>query len=226
MKRNIRKWLETRRESRLYELYEIHLERVEETVSALCRCIEQWMGDNVHGVEELSETVADLEEQADHLRREITQGLSRRAIVDRWIGEDLIRISRRVDRVADHSKAAARNVYLLRNQPIPQEFREGAAGMAQTVFKEIKTLKAAIEMIQEIVDVEKAMSLLESVEAREHEMDVLYFQMKEHYFNHLSESLTPQSLLILHALFHNMESAADVAEDAADIVRSILATNR
>lgn len=226
MVKNIRRWIETRREDKLYYIYRLHLQKVIESISSLCQQIENWIGGNNDRVEELSETVSDIEEQADHLRREITDKLSRGAVSNHWTADDLVRISRRVDRVADHAKAASKNVFLLCDKKIPQQFREGAGEMAQAVHKEIKTLGAAIELLQEVSDVNQINALLDTVEHQEHEMDKLYFNMKQDYFEHLTENISAPIMVILHALFHNLESAADVAEDAADIIRSILATRR
>jgi predicted phosphate transport protein (TIGR00153 family) len=159
-----------------------------------------------------------LEEKADKLRRDMLADLSvsKFEATDR---ENLVRLTKALDRVADWAHDSSRLLGLVPLSTFSDEYKQVFLKFAELLIKCGTGLHGAVESV--LQDTDKAIRMSDLVERTEEEADLLYLEG----LSRLPETGRTESaaiLIITRDLLHAFENTADAAEDAVDMLRTII----
>ncbi|MEM2282308.1 MAG: DUF47 family protein [Candidatus Hadarchaeales archaeon] len=212
-------WLGKGREKYLLELQQKHMEEVVGTVGAMCRAYEAFAKKRTEEVQKIYEEVFSCERKADELKRKILEELSSGVFhpIDR---DELVRLVMTVDEVAANAKAATGKLRYLSPRKFCRELREILHAFA---YKDLEAVQKLNETLKAIVKNPKlALELSHQVEEKEEEVDE--FRQSKLFPKllkwHRAIRDTGTSFLLEKAL-ENLESVADLCEDASDILRCV-----
>jgi len=157
--------------------------------------------------------IASIEEEGDSLRRQILARLSRSEVPARD-AEMLARLARRTDLIIDQIKntALAIRVAVEGGEEVPSGLEEVLREMTSRLARETEAVASAIRSAT--TSLEDAKSQIDRVESIEHEIDLLYYQAKAR----LPESGSVRSAILLNDVINEVEYAADLCEDATDVL--------
>ncbi|MFX0117284.1 MAG: DUF47 domain-containing protein [Candidatus Hodarchaeota archaeon] len=217
------RYLKKRRRSMVIQYIQDHMHQVSDVVRAVNECLSAWRDDDAARTQELAIVVFQEENVADDLRREVAER-ARSPDLSTQAREDLVRLSRRVDFIANFCKAACKNIHLLANQEVPNSLRNSAYEMSELLLKQVK-------LLEEVIDSLGASSASETVEAAsyaitqigrfEHEIDELYFRAKAQYLLQ-SDEFSAAVLIIASDMLRNLENASDFTDGTAELVATLL----
>jgi predicted phosphate transport protein (TIGR00153 family) len=158
------------------------------------------------------------EKEADNIEIRISEELSK-GDMEAKEREDLMRLVRRMDYIADWSKESGMNLQLLleANVKVSVKLWSHYHDMTVELEKATKELRAAIENLG--VNHEMAQKHSREVERLEHVLDELYFVTKK---NILFSDTDPRAVFILRDMLHGIENSADSCKDVADIIHILL----
>ncbi len=196
-----------------------HATKILDTVKSLRNMIESLKRGDTASARESYEKVFQSENAADDVKREILRELSRGVIhpLDR---EYVVRLVLTMDDIAAYAKATARRLlismnlgYSLDHQTLDLLYQM-ATKLEQASELLIKALEALVSSPRE------ALSLADSVERLEEEVDEIRMQALESIFRACREH-PADWCLIAKDVVDSMENAVDRTEDSADMVRLI-----
>jgi len=213
-----------RKERRVLSLISDHFNIVIQTVNALQAVLDAAKTGDWVEVEKTCANVEKLETLADGLHRDAVLAISQGAFFS-GMRDDFLELMEEDDEMADAAKDAAR---ILAESPIkPVSFRllyEKPMTTLSDLFNKIQStvllLQEAIRALETNSEVAVSRSLL--VERSEEEADEIKNQLIKSIFAHRAD-LETLSLLQLRDLIFQMDEIADSAEDASDLVISIVA---
>ncbi len=161
-------------------------------------------------------SVDSIERDGDRLRREILSRLSRIEVSSRD-AEKLARLARRIDLITDQVKNTALTAEVVARAGGHRcpEMCDKLVEMARRVRDASGELSSAV---RSFADSEAAERGILRVERLEHEVDVLYHEAK----GLLPEGASPRFVVLLNDLVNELESAADLCEDAGDVLSELL----
>ncbi len=226
MSSRLSRYLKKRRRSMVIEYIQDHSHQVTDVVRTVNECLVAWTEDDTPRVKELANIVFQEENIADDLRREVTEK-ARSPDLSSQAREDLLRLARRVDFIANFCKAASKNVYLLADKTVPTVLRQTALKMSNSLLEQVKILEDAIDTLGTTPTVntnEQIDYFFKKISNLEHEIDILYFEAKAKYLE-LADQINAAILIILSDMFRNLENASDFTEGTAELVLAILATD-
>jgi predicted phosphate transport protein (TIGR00153 family) len=214
----IAQWLTQRRAEKTIKLVIQHIDRVIDTIGEFDLAIEGTKGGDKKSVTNALTRLSDHEVTADQLRRSISLELTK-ANFPFKTREDLMNLTKVIDFIADHVNDSGRNLKLLHNIELPIGFLMKIQEMVTILKMEAQDLKKAVMSL--VSAKEDMLDHVEQVEAKEHEVDGVYFEIKAMLLNE-EMNLSPISILILRDLLFNLEKASDYTEDAADVLRILI----
>lgn len=211
-------WLAKRKRGKSIDLAYKQMKNSVETVNELKRCLSAVIENKPSEARKSIERLFLMEVDIDELRRRAFAELSKEE-GDSKFREDLMRLVRGLDVMADHVKDSARNLLLLLDEDVPSELWskylklvEDLVLCAQSLLKAIESLAGKGEdVIQNIKEVDKF----------EERIDEQYLTLRGVLVK--SEGLKPGVLIALRDLLEFLERAADMCADTADYVRLLLA---
>lgn len=215
------KWFVRRRKTKVLELADKQITRATDTVVDLRNAIAAAAkGDRKEAENQISH-LSKIEHEIDELRRLIFEEMTKDSMApqDR---EDIMHLVKRLDVMADHVKDSARNLHLLLDAQIPNEFWNPLETMSNKLVECAKTLRQAIDALG--ANPAEAKRLAITVDKIEGEIDEKYQEVKKLLLQ-LSGRMTPAAVLFLRDVAEEIEHTADACDDTADYVR-ILATAR
>jgi predicted phosphate transport protein (TIGR00153 family) len=210
-------WLAKGAEKRIMELCEKHIEEIVETVKETERAYEAFLEKDTRGVEEAYKKVFAQEREADELKRQILEELSAGIFhpIDR---DEIVRLVMVVDEIAANTKAAAGKLRYLPPRKVCRELREIMRSFASKDLEAVQKLKEAFGAVMK--GSPSALALSHQVEEKEEEVDE--FRQTRLFPKllkwHRAIKDTGMSF-ILEKMLENLESVADLCEDASDILR-------
>ena len=211
-------WLGRQKERKVLELCKGHLDRVVKTVAGMRKTVYAFCDLDASKVNGAFEEVFKDEREADKLKREILDELSKGMFhpINR---EEIIRLILTAEDVADNAKAASRKLNLIPPKKISMRLRSNLKEFSDNLLK-IANLTG---------DVFKALKKPSETLARAQAVE----EMEEKIDDFLAEVMLPEVLafcnrlrnvcipLMLMETIENMENVADRCEDVADIMRWI-----
>ena len=162
------------------------------------------------------------EKAADNLEVDLFEALSAGDLTpkDR---EDMMRLVRRVDHIADWVKVAGRNVEIVIESKIkiPADVWKAFKEMSKNAVDCCRALKKTIECFGK--DAEGVLRNRETVERLEHVIDEQYIETKKILVTSVSDA---RAVIILNDLLVGIENATDYCKGAADMLFILVMAGR
>jgi predicted phosphate transport protein (TIGR00153 family) len=213
----LRHWFEKRRETRALEIMQRHLTITLNVVKDLRNAVDAAVKEDLKEKEKYVERITSGEKEADALRRNFMDELSRGELppTDR---EDLMRLMKRVDMVADWSREATRLLNVIPMKEVPERIRDACIKM---VGGDIECAVALVKSIEKMKDApQEALKAADEVERREEQVDEIHENARRLLAT--EKSLSAGLAVLVGQLFEALETVADSCEDACDQVRVII----
>jgi len=207
-------WFGKRREDVVMSGIRDHVRTVGDAVSELNKAVAALCGaDNEKAMEALNRMLLS-EKEADSIEERISEELSK-GDMEAKEREDLMRMVRRMDYIADWSKESGMNLQLILEAgvKVPCKLWSFYHEMTIELEKATKELRASIENLG--INHEMASKHSREVERLEHVLDELYFVTKKEI---LFSEIDPRAVFLLRDMLHGIENSADSCKDVADII--------
>ncbi len=206
----------------IIELFEEYVSKIIDTVNSFHRGIELLNDMRIgEAREKLAETMKT-ESEADKIRKKILL-LLEESRLDPSFKEDFFHLIKRIDRIADWVKEAARDLTIIPYLETPADIRDGIHLLIEKVVSMTRLLGVAVEKIldEEYKDAKEILKKIETIEEEADEIDVSNRGKLLKY----SDNIKPITLaILLHDLNSDLEDAADACEEAADYLRALIVT--
>ena len=160
------------------------------------------------------------ENEADFLQRELFDSLREKEnLLKPSVREDLMRIIRQIDFIADWIKVAGRNFELILELEIsmPKKLTNNFVLMSEKLTEIVKPMKNVIILLSG--DYEQIPSEIEKISKIEDEIDDLYFDTKKIL------ALTDRkagSIILFNDLLEGIENSADSCQENAAMIKILL----
>jgi predicted phosphate transport protein (TIGR00153 family) len=186
------------------------VEDLEKAITAALKLDEKEMRKHI-------ETVTKGEKEADTLRRKVMDQISKGELspTDR---EDLMRLVKTVDMVADWSRESTRILGAILMQHVPQTIKNKLSDMTKSVKECARSLQKCVNKM--MTKPEEALQAADTVEREEEKVDDTHEQARIL----LGKEDLPKAgiAVLISQLFEAIEMIADSCEDACDQVRIIM----
>ena len=168
----------------------------------------------------MPETVREMhriEQEADEVRKELTEALSREFLppIER---EDLLSLSMQLDDVTDAVEDTLRHLYMFNIESAAPD----AVGLAEATLSCCGALHKAVQGFREFKKMEKFRPLLLPVHEWESRSDALYTESVRSLYCGTND---PRQLLRWTQIYGNLESCCDICEHAADVMETVMFKN-
>jgi predicted phosphate transport protein (TIGR00153 family) len=211
------KWFEKRRETRALGIMQRHLSITMTIVADLGQAVDASVKKNREEMRKCVERITSGEKEADSLRREFMDELSRGELPpsDR---EDLMHLMKRVDMVADWSRESTRLLNVLPMEKVPESLQNACVRMVDGDKACAVALRGCIEKMT--VNRQEALKAADEVERKEEIVDEIHENSRRLLAE--EELLKAGVAVLIGQLLESLETVADSCEDACDQVRVII----
>lgn len=211
-------WLGRQKEKRALKLSIEHIEEIVETSESMKRAVHTFC-ENGEKIRENSEKVFDNEREADKVKSEIIEELSKGNFPP-MRRENIIRLVLTADDIADNARAAAMKLTFLNPENVGEDLKKELKKLSDFAYEAVKLLKNAFS------------AMLDNPEAVREETAKVE-KMEEKVDSFRSESLTPKLVkwadeankpgtsYVLAEVENNIEESVDGTENCADVLREI-----
>ena len=211
------KWFEKRRETKAIATIQRHLGLTTGIVEDLEKALQSAVKGNEEGMRERIERVTNSEKEADTLRREVMDQVSKGELppTDRV---DLMDLVKRVDMVADWSRESTRVLGAIPMARVPRLVKDAFMEMVKSVRECTTSLQICVNKM--MTKPSEALQAADLVERLEEKVDDLHEKARAL----LAGEDLPQAgvVVLISQLFDALEMIADACEDACDQVRIIM----
>jgi predicted phosphate transport protein (TIGR00153 family) len=211
------KWFEKRRETKALTTLQRHLTLTTGIVEDLEKAIRAAMKRDEKETQRCIERVSSSEREADALRREVMDEISKGELspVDRV---DLMDLVKRVDMVADWSRESTRVLGAIPMERVPNRIKDAITEMVRSVKECAVSLQLCVNKM--MTKPEEALQATDIVEREEEKVDDIHEKARILLGK---EDLPSAGIAVLVSqLFEALEMIADSCEDACDQVRVIM----
>jgi predicted phosphate transport protein (TIGR00153 family) len=217
MSKRILRWFGDKRNETVLTMVRDHLELTTQAVIGLFNMVSSSFENNAE-TSEYYQKIAQYEMQADDLRRDMINELSKRDLFPTE-REDLMELVRAVDWVADWAREAGRILTIIPFEKSPIELKIAAQNMCKANNDCVLILKKSIEALIEVPL--ESLEFANEVELLEEDIDELYDVARKHLASLEFPEFTVGSLILLNEFLDAIEMVADWCENTADVVRAI-----
>ncbi|MDW5563836.1 MAG: DUF47 family protein [Methanomassiliicoccus sp.] len=217
-RKSLLEWFGKRRESVVMSGIRDHVRAVGDAASELNKAVTALCGsDPIKAMDALNRMLLS-EQEADSVEERISMELSKGDMEPKE-REDLMRLVRRMDFIADWSKEAGMNLQLILEAKVkvPVTLWSHYHEMTIELERAAKELRASIENLG--INEQMAEKHSREVERLEHVLDELYFVTKKEI---LFSDIDPRAVFLLRDMLHGIENAADSCKDVADIIHILI----
>jgi uncharacterized protein Yka (UPF0111/DUF47 family) len=198
-----------------------HTRKVQDSIRVLANAFDPFQSRDITELKSDCEKISALENEADKVKREILEHLTK-AAPGLLYREDLLRLVFKVDEVAEYAVSISRLMLRLANADwIPQQgITDGMRGMSTEILVTFETLRDAIMAL--VMNPVRVVELVSRVHEGESKVDNIYYDLD---FKALNEVKQIERLLIYRDMLALMEQATDMIKVASDDLR-VLALHR
>jgi predicted phosphate transport protein (TIGR00153 family) len=211
------KWFEKRRETKALAIVQRHLALTTGIVEDLENAITAAIKIDKKEMQKCIERVASSEKEADRLRRNVMDDISKGELspIDRV---DLMDLVKRVDMVADWSRESTRVLGAIPMEHVPESIKDEFIEMVKNVKVCTVSLQKCVNKMME--KPEDALQAADDVEREEEKVDDIHEKARAL----LGKEELPKAgiAILVSQLFEALEMIADACEDACDQVRIII----
>ena len=213
-------WMGKQREKDILRLTEKHLRKIISLAIAMKDFIRAFSEASTEDMEKTFKEIFRIEREADDEKENIIVELSKGPFhpMDR---EDIMRLILTMDDVAANIKAASTKLLYVDPMKIPDNVRKDIAELVNMVYDIVMSFGDALQGL--IVGSKDVLKLAENVERKEEAIDEFRVVLIARVLEWGEESKRISALLMLKEAVENLESASDCTEDAANIIRGIVA---
>jgi predicted phosphate transport protein (TIGR00153 family) len=220
-------WFKSRNEENAMNKTLIHTQKVLECVVEFEKGLSYYIEEkNVDLALKVFFRVTELEHQADGIRREILNMLSKAELTP-IIRENLTHLVKRIDDVANAANASAR-IFIYMNHTdflnLDDEVHKKLLEMARTSVDTVKKLNLMVNKLLSSEE-EEVQNLGEEVNNLEHKCDELHFAINR-ILVHNNPNINPFSAIEIHNCIVEIENISDNAEDVADYIIMLTVSKR
>lgn len=211
-------WFGKRRESVVMSGIRDHVRAVGDSASELNKAVTALCGSDSPKAMDALNRMLLAEQEADSIEERMNMEL-RKGDMEPKEREDLMRLVRRMDFIADWSKEAGMNLQLILEGgvKVPISLWSHYHEMTIELERATKELRASIENLG--INEEMAEKHSREVERLEHVLDDLYFVTKKEI---LFSDIDPRAVFLLRDMLHGIENAADSCKDVSDIIHILI----
>jgi predicted phosphate transport protein (TIGR00153 family) len=208
------------REKDILRLTEKHLRKIISLAIAMKDFIRAFSEGSTESMEKAFKEIFKVEREADDEKENIIIELSKGPFhpMDR---EDIIRLVLTMDDVAANIKAASTKLLYVDPVNVPDNVRKEIAELVNMVYDIVMSFGDALQGL--IVGSKDVLKLAENVERKEEAIDEFRVVLIAKVLEWGEKSKRISALLMLKEAVENLESASDCTEDAANIIRGIVA---
>jgi hypothetical protein len=200
-------------------LIDEHLKKVEECVQSMLSAIEYYLQGNIDSAESSTSRTQNAESEADDIRREIVDLLHRGAFLPIF-REDVMELVGMVDGIAGHAQDCC-NFIMTQRPEVPDTLRKGFLKMARDSTAILVPLQEGVAKLSEDFSITRAK--VTEIHDIESAVDGLEFQLSCRIF---STDLALAHKMHLKQLVDMIENISDVAEDAAEVLETLIIKKR
>lgn len=212
-------YLSSRKQKHILELLESHVGRCKAVGHTLGKIAQDWYEEESEAAKINKRMIETEEKSADHLEREIIKEVGKSTIPGDSMKEDLIHFVRLLDTAAGGAKRAGLNILLLIDYPLPEKYAQIIANSSKTISQIFEKIEGAISHLD---NVETIRTITKEVDKLEDEMDTFYSKLKGGYFEIEQSFSSAAALIILDHIARDLEYAADMGEDAMDLLLELV----
>ena len=203
-----------------------HSKKVHECVELVRPLLDALIAEDYEGIHQLQDKVSRLEYEADRVKHDIRQHLTRRFFlpVDKV---DLERFLRRQDKIADNVEDFA-VILMLRNTRLHPSLHEAFRKYVQQVFQVTGTLLTAAVEFQNLAEVSfsgaearAVLALIEGLGEEEWKADRMARSLSQAIYR-LEDEETVLNILFYEKMIIALGGIANQAENASDLLRNMI----
>ncbi len=211
-------WFEKRRQTKAMQLMQNHLALATGAVEELAKAIQFKIEGDDKAADEALSSLSKMEEEADRLRRDISQDLTKGEVppAER---DDLLHLSKRVDMIADWSRESGRVLSATPLSKMPSELAVLCLDMIETVKECVWAARKCVDRLTS--DLKEALEWAEKVERLEEKVDEQYIEARRHYSKLDYSKVNLGEVILLSQLLDAIENVADWCENTVDQVRVV-----
>lgn len=196
-----------------------HGAKVSSVVEGLVSVLEAIEEGRLNDVASIFSRIFKAEREADEIKRDLIYDLSKATLLplDR---DYIMRLTLRLDDVADYSKAAARRLLMAVRMGVnlDKEIVSGLLNIASKLREAMALINRAFKELAE--SPQKALSTADAIERIEEEVDDLRTSLLEQVFLKCDE-MGPKWCTIVKEIIDEIENSVDRCENVADMIRYI-----
>ncbi|MEA2070052.1 MAG: DUF47 family protein [Asgard group archaeon] len=199
-----------------------HLSKILTSTKSLQKAVEAWNQKDLPKLDHEVGVISEAEDAADQILAEIYLDFAKGKLKSK-LQTNILNFISHADDIINYTKRAVHNFLILQNCELPEKIFEIIKKQCQLLHQCSEKLSEALDIYREEID--KVIDLTSEISTLEHEIDGIYTQLKTLYFD-LHEFTENSALLVVfdHAI-QDIEKATNAAEDAADILQSIVIGN-
>jgi predicted phosphate transport protein (TIGR00153 family) len=219
---NLRKWLQSRNEENLMGKTVAFVKKVLECVVEFERGFNFFADEKNHQLAlEVLERVDQLEHEADVMRRELLQQITKSDMPPNT-REDLARLVTGIDRIANTTNSAGRRLSQIDEKNIRILGDEIITLLFEMIQHSLEATKILFNLIKRFPDLESkdVFPITENIQRLEHKCDVIHSEIYRK-LNHLpitNVSMNPFIAMELKDIIDIFEEISDKVEDVADYI--------
>ncbi len=202
-------------ERRLLEMAQEHIRFVLQTVRELRTAIDLWANNDDEELLEKANKVIELEEEANKVKREFLDELSK-ASPSLMSKEDLLRLISSIDKIADKAVGASFFLTTLSGWIPPKDFEKKIKAFCDESFQCAENLRKAVFTLMS--SPQKTIEITDEIDKGENKTDNLYREITVYTYEFNKD---PFLAMKLKDLFWRIEEIADMTAEAAGTLRLI-----
>ena len=212
-------FLRKRAEDEMQQKMTEHLARIQLATNALMRAVVAWRNNNFANLDREVSNISAEENAADRILADMWLELTKGALKSK-LRSNILTFIKRVDEIANYAKRVGTNILILHKLRLPDHIFD-------EIEKAIELINMAVEKLAEALliyrkDIRRTVDITTEISFLEHQVDGLYSRLKNHYFDYYKFSDNFAGLVIFDHAMRDLENAANSAEDASDVLRSIV----
>ncbi|NHJ49257.1 MAG: DUF47 family protein [Asgard group archaeon] len=212
-------FLRKRAEEDIQKRMEEHLSRIQIATKALFRAAKAWKDGSFEDLDKEVGIIGAEENAADRLLADMWLQLTKGTLKSK-IRSNILTFVKRVDEVANYAKRAAENFLILHKLKLPEHIFDEIIKVCELIHMSTEKLGEALIIYRR--DFQRTVDITTEISFLEHQIDGLYSRLKNHYFEYQEFSDNFGGLIIFDHAMRDLEKAANSAEDASDVLRSIV----
>jgi predicted phosphate transport protein (TIGR00153 family) len=195
-----------------------HLKRVFAIIDLVRDMVYSFTNDDTEEAARKAKAIVELEREADKIKEDVIYKLMNSSLhpLDQ---EEIVKLIMTADDIAAHCKSTARKLLYIHSHEVPSHIKEGLKGLIDLLYDEAYALRQTVEALLKGSDdiaenAEKTERLEEAVD--DARVDLLAQILK---WGDISEHVS--DWIMLKEAVENIETASDMMEDTADVLREI-----